>query len=82
MKPAEVIVSGLTLTFALFSLGKVQENSPQSMIFETIKFVLCSLTAAWIFMENPTIGITVAAVSAGMLILFMFIQKQEQPLQA
>lgn len=82
MKPAEVIISGLTLTFALFSLGKVQENSPQSMILETIKFVLCSLTAAWIFMANPTIGITVAAVSTAMLILFMFIQKQEQPLQA
>jgi sterol desaturase/sphingolipid hydroxylase (fatty acid hydroxylase superfamily) len=82
MKPAEIIISGMALTFALFSLGKVQENSPQSMTFETIKFFLCSVTAGWIFMATPIVGITVAAVSVSMLVLFMFIQKQEQPLQA
>ena len=76
MSPIEVIVSGATLAFALFSLGKVQENSPSSTWLETIKFIMCIATVAWIFPNNINETIAVSAVSLISLLFFITIKKE------
>lgn len=76
MDALQLITFGLTIVYALYSLGKVQENSPNIVILETIKFVLSGLTAAWIFSSTPVITLTVTAISAAMFILLLIINKK------
>jgi hypothetical protein len=75
MTSTEIIVSSVALTFCLFSMGRVQENSTNSMLFEAIKFVACTLVCIWMFSHIPAIGIIVALISTGSLIALAAISK-------
>ena len=80
MTPLQTVVSGVTLAFALFSLGKVQESSRYSVIFEACKFILCSVTSAWVFASSPMIGVSVVGVSLLMFITLLMTQTKPQAL--
>jgi sterol desaturase/sphingolipid hydroxylase (fatty acid hydroxylase superfamily) len=75
MTSTEIIVSSVALTFCLFSMGRVQENSTNSMLFEAIKFVACTLVCIWMFSHIPAIGIIVALISTGSLIALAAISR-------
>jgi alkylglycerol monooxygenase len=76
MTSTEIITSSVVLTFSLFSLGKVQENSPNSVIFEAIKFIACTAVCIWMFDHIPAIGITVGVISVASLIVLVAILKK------
>jgi hypothetical protein len=74
----EILASSAALAFSLFSMGKVQENSQYSLIFEGIKFISCSAVSLWIFSHNPVIGIAVACLSLIYFIALIMIQKNNE----
>ena len=82
MQPIELIASGFTLIFALFSLGKIQEGSSSGLLLETIKFILCVTVSAWLFSTTPIVGISVAVTSIIMLVIYLAIQKKQKIITA
>jgi sterol desaturase/sphingolipid hydroxylase (fatty acid hydroxylase superfamily) len=76
MTSTEIITTSVVLTFSLFSLGRLQENSPNSIIFETIKFIACTSACTWMFAHMPIIGFIVGLISVTSLITLLAILKK------
>jgi len=55
---------GLTLAFALYSLGSMQENHPQTFSMEVIKYALIVFNLAWV-VSSPQ-WLVLAALSLGL----------------
>jgi alkylglycerol monooxygenase len=78
MTNMEILATSAALAFSLFSMGKVQENSQYSLIFEGIKFIICTAVSLWMFSHNPVIGIAVACLSLIYFIALFIIQKNNK----
>jgi alkylglycerol monooxygenase len=75
MTSSEIIASSAAIIFCLFSLGRVQENSPNTVAFETIKFIACTLVCIWMFSHIPSVGIIIALISLVSLIVLTAISR-------
>ncbi|MGR6873769.1 sterol desaturase family protein [Pseudomonas sp. HK3] len=76
------IAIGLSLAFALYSLGKVQESSHNSGLIECVKYALLVVNLIWVASAPHWLSITVCMLG-GMSLLWLYsIQKQTRPMQA
>ncbi len=76
------IAIGLSLAFALYSLGKVQESSHNSGLIECVKYALLVVNLIWVASAPHWLSITVCMLGGISLLWLYSIQKQTRPMQA
>jgi prolipoprotein diacylglyceryltransferase len=72
---------GLTLAFALYSLGKVQEGSASALLTEFIKYGLLMLNLVWFTTAPQWLSLTTLTIGLFSLIWLYTIHKQNSEMQ-
>ncbi|MFY0639538.1 MAG: sterol desaturase family protein [Bermanella sp.] len=73
---------GLTLAFALYSLGKVQEGSASALLTEFIKYGLLMLNLVWFTTAPQWLSLTTLTIGLFSLIWLYTVYKQNNEMQA
>ena len=73
---------GLTLAFALYSLGKVQESDTSALLTELIKYGLLMLNLVWLTTTPLWLSLTTLTIGLLSLIWLYTIYKQNNEMQA
>lgn len=72
---------GLTLAFALYSLGKVQEGNDNAFLTELMKYGLLMINLVWLTTTPEWLSLTTLSIGVLSLIWLYSIQKQNNEMQ-
>ena len=72
---------GLTLAFALYSLGKVQEGNDNALLTELMKYGLLMINLVWLTTTPEWLSLTTLSIGALSLIWLYSIQKHNNEMQ-